>query len=269
MTNLTTLEYRNKKDKTTPFETFLKYSHEKIDSSKVLSKIFNIYLKKNALNFLDIGSGDGSFLKMSLEVANIPTDIHFTLIEPSEDLLKNLISNSKKFPKNNGVNIINSTWEDYQETNKFDFILASHLYNLKKEEYYRQLKRMVTCLKPKGVLVFILRGIADPYRFQMKFKSILFGDNFRPTTLGDIVKVFKKISDTGLPLTIKKYHSRSEMKIPIAENKSDAITIIEFALNKSWQDIPAGLHKKILDYIIRKNEKFKTLDEFALIKRSL
>lgn len=262
-----TLEYSNKKDKITPFETFLKYSREKIDSSKVLSRIIRSNLRKSGAKILDIGSGDGSFLKMSLQSAGTPSDIEITLLEPSKDLLEKLKNNSKEFPKNGGVNIINSTWEKYKGTGKFDFILASHLYNIRKDEYHKQLKRMLDCLEPNGVLVFILGGEADPQKFQMKFKTMLFGDGFKPTTIDEIVKVFQEISGDDCPLMIERYQSKSEMKIPVTDNRDDAITIIEFALNKFWQDIPADTQEEILNYIINKNERFETLDEFALVRK--
>jgi len=259
-------EYRKKK-KETPFETFLRYSNEKKNSARELAKVLRNYLSSKTIHLLDIGSGNGEYLKMILGELNLDIKINFVLLEPSEDLVKKLKQATKFFPGNWKIEIVTQTWERFESGVKFDIILASHLYHIPRGEYYSQFLKMVKLLEPKGLLVFVLREIDDPYDFKMKFKPLLFGKDFEAKTLDDALETFKKISEKVVPLKIEKYRSFSQLHIPVEENFDDAVSIIEFYLNKKWEKIPPRIRKEAVKFIEDKDEAFKQVDGIALIKR--
>jgi SAM-dependent methyltransferase len=260
------LEYTKKRTET-PFETFLKYTDEKEASSKVLAGLFKQIIKKGKTHFLDIGTGNGEYLKLALEKANLKESIAFVLLEPSEDLVLGLKKNIKDFPKNLTTKIVVDTWEDYECGDQFDVILASHLYHIPSNEYLKQFSKMIKYLKSGGVLIFVLRQIDDPYHFKMKFKPLLFGKDFKAKTLDEALTIFNKISDTVIPFNIKKYKSLSRLTIPYEENMEDTKSIIEFYLNKHWEEIPQDVQVAALDFIKERKGIFKQIDGLAVIKK--
>lgn len=263
----TTLEYK-KKSKETPFETFLKYTDEKERSSKVLAEILKRNINKKQIDFLDIGTGNGEYLRMVLDKAKLPCSIKLILLEPSKDLVVELKKEIQKFPNGKGTMIVQNAWEDYQTEKKFDVILASHLYHIRKEDYYSQLKKMLNRLKDDGILIFIMRNIDDPYDFKMSFKPRLFGEQFRVKILNEATDVFNQISKKEMPLKIERYESISELHIPYKKSRQDAISIIEFYLNKYWEEIPIKLQKEIMGYIAEKRGLFKQIDGLAVIRKA-
>ena len=264
----TTLEYK-RKDKETPFETFLKYTDEKQKSSTVLASILNKHIKGERAKLLDIGTGNGEYLRITLDKAKLSSEIDFVLLEPSKDLITELSKEVKKFSSRNrnSISIVKNTWEDYRTDEKFDVILASHLYHIPREEYYLQLKKMIDYLEKGGVLIFVLRNIDDPYRFKMKFKPLLFGKKFQAKILDEAIEVFKEISDKYVHLEIDKFESVSELRLPYKNNMKDTISIIEFYLNKYWGDIPSAIQKDVLKFIENRKGVFKQIDGLAVVRK--
>lgn len=261
------LEYTKKRIET-PFETFLKYTDEKEASSRELSDLLKkIIGGRSNTHFLDIGTGNGEYLKLALEKANLKGLIEFVLLEPSEDLVLGLEKNIKGFPKNFTAKVVIDTWENYVSSDRFDVILASHLYHIPSSEYLKQFSKMIRYLKNGGVLVFVLRQVDDPYHFKMEFKPLLFGENFKAKTLDEALITFNKISDTVTPLDIKKYKSLSRLTIPYEGNIDDTQSIIEFYLNKHWEEIPQNIQSEVLAFIKERKGIFDQVDGIAVIKK--
>lgn len=61
-----------------------------------------------------------------------------------------------------------------------------------------------------------------------------------------------------------KYFAESELKIPL-DNPQDTIAIIEFYLNKPWDEIPKDMQHDIQQFIKSKRGLFKQIDSIAVI----
>ena len=259
-------EYK-RKEKETPFETFLRYTDEKEKSAGVLSELLKKHIKKE-VDILDIGSGNGEYLRLALGKAKFQMGLNLVLLEPSNDLVREIKKSVNLFPETSSIKIVNRRWEDYVSKDRFDVIIASHLYHIPRERYYAQFSKMVSYLKKDGVLIFVLRSIDDPHHFKTKFKPVLFGEKFKAKTLDEAIKIFKEISNKDARLIIKEYDSLSKLKIPYKSNMEDAISIIEFYLNKHWEDIPKKIQNEVTDFIKEKHGVFKQVDGLAVIKRA-
>lgn len=259
--------YYTKKEKETPFETFLRCSNQKENSSVVVARILKNNSSRKNVKFLDIGTGNGEYLRMILDKINPKARIDFTLIEPSNDLIGQLRKTINFFPRNSTTKIIKKTWEEFEGFERFDIILASHLYHIPKEEYKIQLLKMINYLKTKGLLIFILRQEDDVYYFKMKFKPLFLGEKYQPLILNEALEIFKKLSEKEALLKIKIFDSKAKLRIPIKNNFNDTITIIEFFLNKKWGKISGQIQKEIISFINKKRGIFEQIDGIALIRK--
>lgn len=252
----TNLEYSNKGVET-PFETFLRYTNEKENSSGLLASILDAH---EGTDVLDIGTGDGRYLELALSKVKGSTDYHLTLLEPSIDLIKQLRARFKK----QSVELINSAISDYPADKKFDFVLASHLfYHIPRNTWATQLDKMLSLLNTNGKLIIVLRGEDDAYAFKMAFKPLLFAKDFKALTIADVLQELQKKQN----LQTSQLVSESELNIPVDTNAEDTVSIIEFYLNKSWSDIPKEIQQDALEFIRSKHGTFKQLDNIAIIKK--
>lgn len=261
--NTVGFEYRKKKDET-PFETFLRYTNEKEKSAIKLAAVLKESLQDNS-KILDIGTGNGEYLDLALAKTDMPNDTALTLIEPSDDLVKQLEKRfAKSFPKEQ-LKIVNSDLQTFMTDERFDLILMSHLfYHVPRAVWSEQLAKALSLLKPAGKLIIVLREKDDAYDFKMAFKPLLFDKSFKALTLDDVI--------TALPVDVKveivRHSVASELNIPFRKNLDDTISIIEFYLNKPWNDMPRPIQQGALDFIKDRNGIFEQLDGIAIIKKA-
>lgn len=254
-------EYKNKKDET-PFETFLRYTDEKEKSADQLAKVLGNATSN--IKILDIGTGNGEYLGLVLEKTKSLNSAHLTLVEPSSDLAQQLKNRFRSILPTDSVTVINSDLDNFSIDEKFDVVLASHLfYHLPRPTWPEQLAKILSFLKPDGLLIIVLREKDDAYAFKMAFKPLLFSKDFKALTIDDVLDVLPAIGT----LDVTKYPAISELKIPIADNLEDTVSIIEFYLNKEWQDISKAIQEDALDFIRHKNGTFKQIDGIATIRK--
>lgn len=268
MNNQVGFEYRNNKKGETTFETFLRYTDEKEKSAAVLGEILARLLIKQGMAFLDVGSGNGEYLRLALGgVQNIKKTL-FTLLEPSPDLVKRLRSTTKLFPSNAVIKIVRSTFEDFVTDNRFDVVLASHVPLAKDdaEKLPEVYARMLEFLTPDGYLVVVLRGRDDIHEFRTKFKSRLIDRGYRSLTINDAARVIRKITKTA-SLRLSKFSANATLRLPYPDNMRDVISVAGFLLNKNWEEIPDNLRAAVLAYIQRKKGVLRQIDGFLVVRR--
>lgn len=259
----TGFEYRNKKSET-PFETFLRYTDEKERSAVELAKVLAERLSDGA-RLLDIGTGNGEYLHLALSRLKDVDDIELTLVEPSDDLVRQLKARFKGLLPVRNLRIIQSSLEELESSELFDVILMSHLfYHVPRSLWAEQLKKVVALLKPGGALLIVLRGEDDVYDFKMAFKPLLFDPSFKALTIDDVLDVFPE--NEGIQIT--KQSVTSELRIPLEQNVDDTIAIIEFFLNKEWQEMPRTIQEDAVRFIEAKGSIFKQLDCIAVVERN-
>ncbi|MEK7653453.1 MAG: methyltransferase domain-containing protein [Patescibacteria group bacterium] len=268
MSNQIGFEYSNEGGETA-FETFLRYSNEKDKSSEVLGRILNRLLVEEGMTVLDIGSGNGEYLRLSLIKAKIPRKTMLTLLEPSKDLAERLIVATKQFPDGSIAKVIHSTPEDFVTEDRFDVILISHVPLAKNQAdklpaIYR---KILGLLKPRGSLIIVLRGKDDIHEFRTVFKSQLMGINYRSMTIDDAVETLSFLAKS-VPLNISMHTAKAELHVPYCDNIRDAISIVEFFLNKRWDEIPNNIREAIMSYIRQKNGVLKHIDCFAVARKT-
>lgn len=261
-------EYRNNKKWETAFETFLRYSDEKEKSAAVLGKVLSRLFVRHGMTLLDVGSGNGGYLHLALcGMRGIKKTI-FTLLEPSDDLVKQLRRTATRFPPNAVVKIIRSTFEEFTADNRFDVVLASHVPLAKDnvEKLPEVYARMLELLKPGGCLIVVLRGRDDIHEFRTVFKSWLIGREYRSLTIDDTARILKRVAKTA-SLWISKFSVNAKLRLPYPDNMRHVISIVEFLLNKNWEEIPDDIREAILAYIQRKRGILRQIDGFLVVKR--
>lgn len=256
-------EYRNKKGET-PFETFLRYTDEKEKSAAQLADILQGKLAEGS-KILDIGTGNGEYLDLALSKLKDLRNVQLTLVEPSDDLVKQLEARFKKLIPASNLKVVQSNLEDLASSELFDVILMSHLfYHVPRSLWTEQLAKALSFLKPGGVLLVVLREKDDAYDFKMAFKPILFDKSFKALTIDDVLDALPKNEN----VKTTKHSVASELKIPAEQNMNDTIAIIEFYLNKQWEEMPKSIQQEALGFIKNRENTFKQLDCIAVVERA-
>jgi len=258
-------EYKNKKNET-PFETFLRYTDEKEKSAAKLASILEEKMR-GSMRILDIGTGNGEYLRLAL--SQLPTateNMELTLVEPSEDLASQLKGRFKDVVQGNKLTVAVSDLQGFKSDGTFDVVLMSHLfYHVSRATWADQLSRALSLLKPGGILVIVLREKDDAYDFKMAFKPQLFDNpSFKALTLDDVLDVLPR--DGSIRIT--KRLSESALQLPMKESREDTISIIEFYLNKEWDEIPPELQQAAFGFIEEKGSRFKQLDGIAVVEKA-
>lgn len=253
-------EYKNKREET-PFETFLRYTDEKEKSATKLAAIIKDIVH-DGTRLLDIGTGNGENLQLALSKLNLPETMALTLVEPSDDLVVKLKRKFAKQLPRASVRVVHSDLQNFDSDTPFDVIVMSHLfYHIPRALWAEQLAKARSLLKPDGLLIVVLREKDDAYDFKMAFKPLLFDASFKALTIDDVLAAVPK----DAAITIKKYVAESELKIPFEENVDDTVSIIEFYLNKQWEEIPESIRSGALKFIKDKKGIFKQRDCLAVI----
>lgn len=268
MNNQVGFEYRNNKGNETAFETFLRYTDEKDKSTAVLGKVLSRLLVRQGTTLLDVGSGNGEYLRLAFCRARGIKKTVFTLLEPSLNLVKQLRRTAKRFPRNDVVKIVRATFEDFMTDNRFDVVLASHVPLAKDniEKLPGVYARMLEFLTPDGCLIVVLRGKDDIHEFRTKFKSRLIGRKYCSLTIDDAAQVFKRVAKTA-SLRLSKFITKATLRLPYPGNMRDVISVAEFFLNKSWEDIPDNIRRAVLVYIQLKKGVLRQIDGFLVARR--
>jgi SAM-dependent methyltransferase len=259
--------YRDDKGETA-FETFLKYTNEKEKSSAVLGIILQQSLGKGKVSFLDVGAGNGEYLRLALKRVKQLGRVIFTLLEPSDDLIKRLKLTVEEFFSESTVEIVHSTFEDFTAAWQFDVILVSHVPLAKDrlDKLPEIFAKMLGLLKPNGQLIVVLRKKDDIHDLRTRFKSKLMGRDYTSITIDDAAEILNKLAE-NMSLRISMFSAESELRLPITNNMQDVISIIEFFLNTKWEEFPSDIQKEVLDYIGQKNGTLHQIDGFAVVQK--
>ncbi len=256
-------QYKRTVNTLIPYEIYLKYSTQKDISTIQLQKILSRF-KDNQNKLLDVGSGDGLYLLKSL-----PKDNHFeiTFLEPAKDLFKTLKTNIQQY---SNCKAINKTFEDFyaESKNKFDIILASHLYHFPEDEYSIFLSQLISLLEDSGTLIWIERGVDEVTDFKTRFKRKLrpdrYPENWEPRHYKKALDILKEESDST-----EIIFNESELRFPYEENFDEVIALLEFYLNIDWVSIPTDIQNEILEYIEDKGWVLKEEEGIIIFKKEL
>jgi SAM-dependent methyltransferase len=241
----------------------LRYTNEKEVSSDKLAEILQTFDAN--LDILDVGTGNGDFLAMTLSKLGNSKSFDLALLEPSDDLVRQIAERIKLVDTIRSAAVCPIALKDYATEDTYDVVLASHLfYHITPDDRPEQLQRMVSFLKPGGKLIIVLREKDDAYDFKSKFKPLLYGGDFKALTLGAVLSVMPDSNN----FKITRHIVTSELKIPLHNNKHDMESIIEFYLDKPWQQIPEEVKQNALDYIAERNGIFHQKDGIAVIERN-
>jgi cyclopropane fatty-acyl-phospholipid synthase-like methyltransferase len=244
-----------------PFEVFLRYTNEKDASAQQLAAIFSD--TGRGARILDIGAGNGEHLDLILRQTAGLIDAHFTLLDRSPHMARCLEEKfASKLPENR-LSIRCAAFEDFSTNERYDVVLAAHLfYQIPRENWQRQLERMTDLLQSNGKLAVVARKQDDSYYFKVAFKPRLFGDDFLPITIDDILQRLPPNANYAA-----QYSAKSELNIPISTRPKDAQAIMSFYLGKPWHEIPSDIQQDALNFVQDRDGIFIQEDGIAVITR--
>ena len=68
-------------------------------------------------------------------------------------------------------------------------------------------------------------------------------------------------------LRVSTFSANAELRLPYPNKIQDVISIVEFFLNKKWEEFPNNIREAVLDYVKQKKGILHQTDGFALIKK--
>jgi len=260
------LIYKRQSGEVTPFQTFLRHSDEKAQCARAVSQILAGAIFEGA-DIIDIGAGDGSLMRRALEAIPGCPGVNMTCLEPSEDHFGALIDANSAFPYYADTQVIKQKFQEFDTTRKYDFVIMSHVYAFGREEYPKQYRRALALLKDNGLMMLIMREVDDVYDFKIRFRSKLLGRGYKPKIIGEALEAIRDIANEGMNLSISLARSSGEVRIPM-ENDADMKAIVEFFMERKWDDIPKDIQDEIVVYLKERNGVLRTSDGIALIRKN-
>jgi trans-aconitate methyltransferase len=110
---------------------------------------------KESDKILDLGFGDGFSLKYFQD------HLDFTIIEGSKILCQKALNEIANL--NSGIKVIETYFEEYSPTEKFDVIIASHILE-HVEDHHKILMKIHSWLKPSGTFISIVPNSESLHR---------------------------------------------------------------------------------------------------------
>jgi 2-polyprenyl-3-methyl-5-hydroxy-6-metoxy-1,4-benzoquinol methylase len=253
--------------KLSPFEVFLKYTNEKVETAKNLKEIIsNKFSEPKKYKILDIGTGNGELISLTMGKEN--ENVSLTLLEPSNDLSMEIHKQMALNSPNSKYKIVNSTFDDFTTSQKYDLILASHLYHVQLTQLNEFLNRCLEMLTDNGVLIFIWRQKDDVSTFKELFKPQINPKKYPKGWKAKVSEMVMETIDNEIPTVEYKLITKANyIKLPIQKSLEDVHAIVEFLLNTEWHDIKAVQRAAIMDYIVGLGGKFKQKEGYLLISR--
>ncbi len=256
-------EYQKKRG-LTPFEVFLRHSDEKEKSSVVLGRILKRLLRKTDASLLDVGAGNGEYLRLALSQVAIPDQTRLTLLEPSPSLVRQLRRVVRRFSPKLMVTVEHSTLQEFSPHGKFDVILASHL-PFPEDQLAPIYSRLLGWLNAGGALIVVLRKRDDVHAFRTRFKSQLMGTRFQSLTIDDARVVLKKLARRA-SIRFSNFRAQAALLVPFDTQSHHTISIVEFLLNERWRNFPESVRQDVLKYIRRKQGRLHICEGFLVVK---
>lgn len=256
-----TFEYKKEGEGETPFSTFLRYSDEKLNTSKKVAEIL-IQLKKDNLSILDIGGGDGFLLKESLVSSKI-TASNIIIVDPNKDILdkaRDIFSDTKN------VTFIEEPFETWNSNQTFDIVLASHLYHIESKDLQSQYASFFKKVAPGGVLIFIMRKVDDVFTFKTIFKKKVMGQEYVAQTIDQAITIFESIVPSS---QIKRDEVYAKLSLPYKESRPDTDKILSFLLSKKVELLEEDLVNEMYDYLEKVNGELTQIDGILLVKNKI
>lgn len=140
-----------------PFEVFLRYTNEKEAAAERLAPMLEAAGPDECI--LDIGAGNGEHLDLALSRMTGLTNARLALLDASPGMAARLQERFASRLPEDRLSVYNTTFEDFSTDERFDIVLAAHLfYNLPRAAWQQQLGRMLDLLQPNGKLV---EGISE------------------------------------------------------------------------------------------------------------
>lgn len=206
----------------------------------IIMKILQNILDTTPLRYLDIGCGYGYKTQSIIDSVKQNHCIHTTALDPSAELL----SIFKDQSTNKNIELVCSTWEDYQSENTFHLITSIHTFYYI-TDWKSAINKMLRLLDEKGAICIAIRSNDQVCQFKNHFFKKLDGINKKEH---DFDELCQTLNSLGLQYESKIIESRLDINDCLEMNEKGK-QLIEFLLRLPYSDLPNNLHTEIKNYL--------------------
>ncbi len=194
-------------------------------------------------NYLDIGGGTG---KRTLKIVKGLGCLHTDFLEPSKRASDEFCKLAKRH-RITDISVINSSFEDFNETKKYEFITSIHSW------YYidlKSLKKMHQMLVPNGIACIFIDSKEDTIkRIQDICETRFLG---KPSNNAeDICKYMEKC---GIKYSVYNYDGVLAGLLKNNNFTQRAKVIVSLVSYQKWSKISTSVKQKILKMLIETDQ---------------
>lgn len=254
------------------FKEFLRRTDQKEEINKFLIENYTKPGKK--LKILGLGTGSGEDVIDFLTYLNRKgVEFQFVFVDPSRELFDVFKVKVKKHKLSKNIShIFISKFEKFCTDNKFDIIIASHVFYYLKD-WEPIIKKIISLLKTNGdAFIFMQSEESDNFKFRNTQLKYIYGKKYKEKSAEQLVRLIKKLK---LPYKSRAVISKLDVSGIVSRKSvpSRAKSLLSFLIRKKFDDLETNVKLKIVNYFknnCRPNNSsiiFSLVDKCIILKK--
>lgn len=186
MDNMEYYEY----DAKSVYQSFLEHTDQKVHERAFLKRLLDRFQHQTP-NILDIGTAGGDLILGTLKTSKL-NSYSLSIIEPVIDQIKRFQNNIRKAGLQKHVKkIYLNKWEAFQASDRFDFILCSHMFYYI-SDWDETIPKVAGFLKPNGQACIVLQSEKnDNFQLRKLFFPSLHKIDYGHDTIEHIASILR------------------------------------------------------------------------------
>lgn len=245
------------------FLNFQEHTNQKQNSALYLMNELNEWIKNlvllNNFSYLDVGCGFGDLTLSIIKTIQKYSAVNSVALDPSQQLLAMFKENINE----QVIDLICSTWETYQPTQRFHFISSIHTFYYV-DDWQTTISKMLSTLDDHGQICIALRSNDPVCQFRNYFYKKIHHNEKRERSCDELCLLLDKL---GIKYKLNYVNSTLDVRDCILRNEKGK-KLLEFILRQPYANLEA-LHDEIISYFkhIEENGHLTQRDGYVWIKK--
>jgi SAM-dependent methyltransferase len=207
---------------------------------KIIPGITHKISDQSAFRYLDVGCGYGYKTQSIINAIKRHHVVNTTAIDPSSELLGIF----KNQTKDDHINFVCQSWEDYQPIENFHFISSIHTFYYI-DDWESAINKMMRHLTSQGVVCIAIRANDEICHFKDYFFEKIHGSFKKERNFHELCNLIKQMD---VKYNVDIVESKLNIKDCLLDN-TEGKQLIEFLLRQPYADLSDSIKKDIIKYL--------------------